>query len=729
MDSRYFVKSFTLGLAASPWIVALVILAAFAFAVYSYRRTSPPVRPPRRWTLITLRTLGVALLLMALFEPVLSLLGVNAEEPQVIVAVDNSQSMTLSGQDSSRLAEARAIAGRLGGSELGPSSSFVLFADSALPLRMPAGLDSLDASGGETRLESPFTLTADSLRLRNVRAIVLLSDGRYNSGANPLFAAEGLGIPVYAVGLGDSTEPRDLSVQQIFTNEITYLGSELPVEVRLKSAGYDGGTATVTLRDDNGVVASQQIAMAPGTNDYIATFLYKPRAEGVAKLRADIGGGGQELTDKNNSRSAFVKVKSNKRRYVLLAGGPNPDAAFIRRLLGEDKNIDVRTYIQRGTTGEFIEGKLEPGSFRETEAVVLVDFPTASTSPEAIRTVKSAVQSANLPLFLIMGSNIDVNKLKELESLLPVSFGVARGNEMQVSPDITGAGTNSPITRVRSMDAWNTLPPIFRSETGVRAKPEAEVLATTKLGSANLDDPLIVSRRLGRSRSLAVLGYGIYRWQLLGEGPQAARGEQVPGVLEDFIGNSLRWLAVRDEEKQVRIVTSKQLYNLGEPVRVLAQVYDESFNPLSDAEVAVSVQGGGRTYSLALAPSGSGRYEATLSNLPAGDYSFGGRATSGGREIGRDEGRFTIGEIGLEFLQPSMNAELLRSLAGRTGGRFYTARTSGSIAEDILANKGFSPRTVESASDYPLWNYPWVLIAALAMFTLEWTIRKRSGMM
>lgn len=722
-------NSFSFGLAASPWIVALVILAAFAFAIYSYRRTSPPVPPMRRWTLIMLRTLGIGLLLLALFEPILSSLGVNAEEPRVIVAIDDSQSMTLAGEDSTRIAEARAITARLAASSLGDGSSFILFADSAHPVALPAGLQRLDATGGETRLEAPFTLTADSLRLRNIRAIVLLSDGRYNVGANPLFAAEGLGIPVFAVGHGDSAEPRDLSVQQIFTNEITYLGTELPVEVRVKSAGYDGGAATVTLRDDNGVVASQQVALAPGTNDYTATFIYRPRAEGVAKLRADISGGGSDLTEKNNSRSAFVKVKSNKRRYVLLAGGPNPDVAFLRRLLGQDKNIDVRAFIQRGTSGEFIEGKLEPAAFRETEAVVLVDFPTASTTAEHIRLVKSAVQGTNLPVFLFMGASTDINKLKELESILPVTFTAARGNEMQVFADLTENGTNSPITRVRAMDGWASLPPVFRTETSARARPESEVLATTRLGSTKLDDPLIVSRKLGRSRSLAVLGYGVYRWQLLGEGPRVARGETVPGVLEDFIANSLRWLAVRDEEKQVRIVTSKQIYNLGEPVRVLAQVYDESFNPLSDAEVSVTVQGPEQNHTLTLAPSGSGRYEAMLSNLPAGDYSFGGRAVANGREIGRDEGRFSIGEIGLEFLQPSMNAELLRALAARTGGRFYTARTSGSLIDDITAHPGFSPRTVETQSDVPLWNIPWVLFTALALFAIEWTIRKRSGML
>lgn len=721
-------NSYTLGLAASPWIVALVIAAALAFAIYAYRRTSPPAPPLRRGTLIALRTIGIALLLFAIFEPVLSFLKVNAEEPEVIVAVDNSESMTLSGQDSARIAEARAIARRIEESQIGEASRFVMFSDSAKPLLTPIGPERLDARGGETRLEAPFTLAADSLRIRNIRAIILLSDGRYNSGANPLFAAEGLGVPVYTVGLGDSTEPRDLSVQQIFTNEVTYLGSELPVEVRVKSAGYENGSASVTLRDDNGIIATQQIALAPGTNEYTASFIYKPRSEGTAKLRADIAGAGGELTAKNNSRSYYVRVKSNKRRYVLIAGGPNPDVAFLKRLLAEDRNIEVKSFVQRGGP-EFIEGKLDATAFRDAEAIVLVDYPTAASSEEGLRLVRNAAQSGNIPLFTILGTSVDVNKMKTLESLLPITFGAQRSNEMQVFPELTESGANNPVMRVRKMEGWKELPPIFRTETSVQARPESEVLARVRIGGTALDDPLIVARKLGRSRSLAIVGHGIYRWQLLGEGPQAARGVPGAGVLEDFISNSLRWLAVRDEEKQVRIVTSKPLYNLGEAVRVLAQVYDESFNPISDAQVNVAVQGPDKAYSLALAPVGSGRYEGTLSNLPAGDYSFNGRATANGREIGSDGGRFSIGEIGLEFLQPSMNAELLRSLAGRTGGRFYTARTSGSIIDDILANKGFAPRSVESESNFPLWNYPWLLAAALAAFAIEWVIRKRSGML
>lgn len=228
---------------------------------------------------------------------------------------------------------------------------------------------------------------------------------------------------------------------------------------------------------------------------------------------------------------------------------------------------------------------------------------------------------------------------------------------------------------------------------------------------------------------MIVAGYGIFRWQLLAEGPRELRGEQSAGVLDEFIASSMRWLGTVDDERRVRIATTKQLYNLGEPVRFHAQVYDDNFDPIGDATVSVAIEGPGDPRSLTLAASGNGRYEGTLTELPSGDYSFSGRATRGGREIGRDAGRFVVGEIGLEFLQPSMNAELLRELAKRTGGRFYTARESGTLVDDIRAGSGFTPRSVETEREFALWSSPWVLAAAILAFVLEWIIRKRSGML
>ena len=718
----------SIGFSVPVWLAILIIVAGFAFAWWSYRTTLPPVSPARRRTLIALRTVGITLLLLALFELILSSVGVQTEDPLVMAAFDNSESMTLTGTGDTRIAEAKAGMEMLFESDL---------SDRILPFRVsdsvrrfsPAALDSIaSAAGPETNISALFDVASDSIRSRNLGAIVLFTDGRYNSGPNPAFEAERLGLPVFVVGLGDSVEPRDLSMEQLFTNELAYVGTEQPVQIRIRSAGYDQRTAQLVLRDDNGVVAQQQITILPGVNEYTASFLWTPKSEGTARLTASVQQFDDELTGRNNAQSSLVKVRSNKRRYLMISGSPNPDFAFLRRRLSRNPEVELVTFVQRNGSA-FLEGNLSPSSFQDAETVVLIDYPTRESKPETVAMIASAVRRGNIPLLTILGANVDYQKLATLEDLLPVRIGRSRPNESQVFTDITPTGQSHPATGFSDSGAWSRMPPIFKSETTFSIRPEAELLATARIGSSPLDEPLIVSRKLGKSRSLMITGYGIWRWDLIGEGQAAAGGREELDVLDNFAQATLRWLAVREEEQQVRIETSKEIYNLGESVRFLGQVYDESYQPLNNAEVRVRIDGPEGPTELTLAPGGSGRYEGILSNLPAGDYRFNGQATVGGETIGSDAGRFVIDEIGIEFVQTSMNVAFLRALAERTGGKFYTFDQLGTLADDIEEHRKFAPRSIERAEEWSMRESIWFLIAALACFAVEWFIRKRSGML
>ena len=362
-------------------------------------------------------------------------------------------------------------------------------------------------------------------------------------------------------------------------------------------------------------------------------------------------------------------------------------------------------------------------------AGILVDYPTSESSGAIIDMIASTIRSRKLPLLTILGANVDYEKLRRFEELLPVSIGRARLNETQVFTDITPGGQDHPATGLSDSGVWSEMPPIFRNETSFTPRPESQVLATARIGSSSLDEPLIVSRKLGNVRSLMIAGHGIWRWDLIGEGKAEAAGREQIDLLDKFAAATLRWLAVREEEKQVRIKTSKKIYNLGESVRFLGQVYDESYQPLNNADVTVRVEGPDGGTELTLVASGSGRYEGILSNLPAGDYRFTGEARVGGNSIGSDGGRFVIDEIGIEFLQTSMNVPFLRALAERTGGKFYTYDQTGSLVEDIQANKAFTPRSIEQSEEWSMRESIWFLIAALTLFSIEWFIRKRSGML
>jgi len=576
-------------------------------------------------------------------------------------------------------------------------------------------------------MDAVVAAAADSLRRSNVAALLLLSDGRFNVGTNPLYPAEALGVPLFAIGFGDTIDPRDVSIQSILTNEIVYAGTEVPVEVRVRGVGMDRGDLTVVLRVNGVNVGTKRIAVSPGESEQVLSFAYRPAKEGLARLKVEVLPVAGELTIHNNSRSAFVTVKPNRRSYLVFAGGPNPDVAFVRRNLEGDPAIHVRTFVQRGD-GRFIDGEPSPDDFADVESIVLIDFPTQGTTDAILRTIRDAVSLKGTPLLSIGGSRLDAARLKSLESVLPVTVGAPRPGEMQATPVITSAGKGSPITRLSNPEWWAALPPVYRSETPYFPRGESEVLLNGRLAGSTLEEPLVVSRRLGRNRSVAVLGYGLYRWELLGEGTAAMRGDSTIRVLGTFVANTLRWLGSADGERRVRVTAEKAVYGTGETVRLLGQVYDESFEPVADATVSVNVDGPGARVSITLAPSGSGRYEGLVGRLGPGDYALVARASQDGRLIGTDASGFSVGDLGPEFQQPTMDIGLLRAITERTGGKFYRSRESGDVVEDLRRVPSFAPRSVESRADTPLWHVPWILAAALTAFAVEWFLRKRSGM-
>lgn len=716
-----------LGFVVSIPVVIGIVAAAFATAWWSYRRTSPPVSNGRRWTLIVLRTIGIGLLLLLILEPILSYVGIRVEQPSVVIAVDESASMRLPGLDSMRSHEVASVVSMLREAFGNDRAGWIGFADSTYPLLFPLQGDTLRSDRVATRLDLPFERVGDSLRHGNVRAVVLLTDGRPTAGSSPLYVAEEVGLPVYVVGFGDSSNPRDLSVQSILTNDITYVGNEIPVEVRVRSSGATNVASTVTLRANGAIVAKRTVSLPAGDNEEIVSFTYRATQEGIVRLRADVGFVAGELTEKNNARSTFVKVRPDKRKYLLIAGGPGADVAFIRRHLERDRAVTVKTLIGRGD-GTFIEGGATASVFGGVEAVILVDFPTATTSDADLRLIRDALGTRDVPLLFVAGNRLDPGKLKVLESLLPVTVGSPRSGEMEITAHLEGPGRLSPVTAVPNIDRWDDLPPIYRSETVFAPRPEATSLVTGGIAGTSVREPLIVARSLGRNRTVAVLGYGIFRWELLAGGIKAPGPDSVPSVLDGFVSNSLRWLAAADNDRRLRVLAEKPAYGTDETIRIVAQAYDESYDPLSDARVSASVEGPNGKETVTLAPLGSGRYLATLGRRAPGEYSVLGTASVGGQVIGRDASAFSVGDLGPEFAEPAMNVELLRALAARTGGVFKTSREAASIVADIERNAGFEPRSIEESHDTPLWHVPWILAAALAAFALEWFIRKRSGL-
>jgi hypothetical protein len=411
---------------------------------------------------------------------------------------------------------------------------------------------------------------------------------------------------------------------------------------------------------------------------------------------------------------------------ALIAGSPSQDEAFIRRAMGSDKNIEIIPFIEQND-GRFYENTLNAEALKAVDCVVLVGFPTGHSNPRSLQTILDAADIQK-PFLILLSRTIDFDRLHTLDPLLPFSIENAAPGELQVFAAIPEAQQNNPILKIsntiNTVELWSKLPPVFRQQGNFRSKVESEVLATIRLQSMPLTDPFIVTRNVNKKKSLAVLGYGLWRWSMLSDA-----GNGTDQMLEHFIGNAIRWLTTQEDSRRIRVQSSKHIYTTQEAVEFTAQVYNDNFEPQDDTQVEVRVQNGSETSLIVLNALGSGQYQGAFESLREGEYKFTATVTANGAAIGADQGTFSVGGLNAEFLETRLNKPLLQQIAAQTGGQYYDADNFGSLAHDVTTMPNFNPRDVSKSAEIEIWNSRWMLALVIFIFSLEWFIRKRNGML
>lgn len=727
--------SFAIGINSPWWLVALIVLLAVAVSIWYYSKTTPPLPTLRKVLLTALRALALIAMSFVLFEPIVTFIRSLTEKPTIALLVDNSESMTIATPTSDRQKELQQAMESAGLDGLDKQLIPLSFGESVRELGNYSN-DSLKTSFNfkqqRTDIERALRYVTDNSTGRNIQSVVLVSDGSFNTGANPLYEAERLGRPVYTIGIGDTIEPKDASIQSILTNDIGYIGTVIPVNITMKIAGYADGQAKVILTDNGTQIGEQFVQVRAGQELYQLTFEYKPTQDGIRRITASVQGLSNELTNKNNAVSEYITVKSNRRIVALFAGAPSPDVSFIRQIFEADKSVIVKPFIQK-LGAEFYEGE-QPNAqvLRDAELIVMIGYPIQSTPVTSLQLINQEL-SRGKPILSVASQNLDYNKLRELEEYLPFTIQTSRPNEFSITASVNESQSGNALLRIEGNSnpnsIWNQLPPIFRTETFVKAKPESEIIAGMKMGTVNLGDPLIISRSYQRSKSISILGYGLYRWKLLGNAQESAKGRnELPDMLQILVSNSAKWLNTTDDQRQVRIRTTKKQYALGEQVQIIGNIYDATMTPLDNATVTVKVNSGNVSRDVVLSNTGNGQYTTTIEGLGNGDYTYSGTVQVSNKSIGSDGGRFSIGGLAIEYQTLRMNDGLLKAIAERTGGKYYSYTQTSSLLKDITSNRYFAERTVTLTSELSLWNMAYILGFALFCFALEWFIRKRSGL-
>ncbi|MBZ0199507.1 MAG: hypothetical protein K8H86_06545, partial [Ignavibacteriaceae bacterium] len=224
----------TFSFSAVWFIIALLLLAGYTFYVYRY--TVPPVRPVTKAALIMLRFLALLSLLFFIFEPVLTLTKINVMQPVHQFFVDNSRSIQIADGTNRKEKEIQFLDEAISSAVAGNSEFFTFGTDVN-----KTGSDSITQiklNEGSTNFSN--IISSVKKDERNIASITIVSDGVVTSGLKPLYEAEKLNIPIFTIGLGDTTVKKDVFVKNVLYNEFIYVKTQTTILAEISSHGFEG---------------------------------------------------------------------------------------------------------------------------------------------------------------------------------------------------------------------------------------------------------------------------------------------------------------------------------------------------------------------------------------------------------------------------------------------------------------------------------------------------------
>ena len=688
--------------------VVLAVLAA-VFVWRMYAATEPSVQGWRRRILTALRAFALIFVIVAIAEPVATVIGALTRTGATALLFDTSASMN-SADDPSRLVDAVRAVNRLR-------------ADEKLNIRLfgfdekiaPMGDDPPVFIGDATDIAGAVREVASD---SDIATVIVVSDGRSNSGEDPKSVSFTPSLPVHTVAVGTLSGRVDVALDRVSIPPVGRVGDSLMVDIRVKATTDRDDTFPVTISGSDGVIVAGTMTFSGGP--FAMTSLVLPlEKEGDATYAVTVTPE-QDADPENNTRTLSVRVMKSRFRVLVLSAWPSPDLGFLLRVINKDASIEPTVVIGSGTAS--VEFETWPEDSDDYDAIVVMHGGKGVFTPERARTVAGNVVAGGG--MWIIGAEALPESASALKDLLPAEF--ARNDsrtiaDMHVVPTdagkihiVVGGATDGPDT-----GEWSALPPITAAAPLTMTDTRALVLARAATTSPSAPGaPLMVTGIRG-GKIIMMPFSGMWRWRLM----LAGAGRDA-GFYDAFVLGVLRWLTTAEDLSPLVVSTNAPRYLGGEEVVFDARLYDAVSAPIEGADVWITVDSDPRTRRR-MEETKPGLYSDTARGFTPGIHRYSVEAFTGAQRYAEARGAFITDAQTIEKIDTSPDHATMASLAGQTGGLSVTASGVDSIRAAITPR--ISSERTESERNLTL--HPLIPLAIIVFLTVEWILRKKWGLL
>jgi hypothetical protein len=686
---------------ASPWLLSLCVWVgmAYAIALYFFGNSKESWSTPFKFLLASMRFIVVSLLVLMLFQPLLETIETRVEKPVVVLALDNSQSI-VSAKDSNFIQTEflnswKGIAEKLGSEyEVIP----LLFGDNVSDGNDATFSDQITHFGKLQRaIDARFSG-------RNLSALVIASDGLYNKGPHPVSNLKQLNIPVFTVGLGDTTLHRDLLISNVSANKIAYLGNNFPIRLNLEGRKAKGNSTVVSVSKNGVQLASQNVSFTSEREFKNVEFSLPADQVGIHAYTVTIQAIGNEDNLRNNTELVYIEVIDNRQKILILANAPHPDITAIAEAMRLQENYEVTVQ----TVDQFTDNV--------NKFDMLIAYQIPSLGGRGNNVVQEAYKS-KIPCWFILGAQNDFNAFNAFGSGFSLNGYQSKLSDISASlnPAFSYFSLSNEFTQ-----ALPLLPPLAVPFGNYSVAPEVQALLTQRIGKIATDVPLLGFGGTPEHRIAVLCGEGIWRWKV-----GLFQMEENHDVFNQFITQTTQFIGVKENKEKFRIQHKKNFAE-NELVYFNAELYDESFTPVLNQQVNMELKfPDNNVQSFAFSPSNTG-YQLNAGMLPPGAYSYTAKAFNGTTEFMKSGG-FTVNNISVETARTIADFQLLEQLSSSTNGKRFNATSIDDLVNEIRNRKEITSVSFEEKKVRELIDWAPLLVALLSLLSIEWFLRKWNG--
>jgi hypothetical protein len=649
--------------------------------------------------LAALRFLAFTLIAFLLLSPLVKTTGSNIEKPTLVIGIDNSASM-VTGPDSTFLRTGLPQFYEKLKSGLGKSYDLKFY---TFGQQVTA---SENTSFKESRSDiASFvgSMNADFYN-RNLGAMILLSDGIYNSGESPLYPLRNSMYPVFTVKLGDSTVKRDLIISEVNHNRYAYKGNRLPIEVKVQALEAARESTQLSVYSDGKEIFSRKIDITSANQVFNVPLIVEAGEPGLKKFTITLADITDEINTANNKREIFIEVKEMRQKIAIVAASPHPDLAAIKRALENSNNYEADLILVDNYTAKTADYSM----------FFLHQLP--SSSNQSVRLVNELIQK-KVPVMFILGGQSDLSRFNQFEAGMTLSGFNNSSNEA-----LPALNKDFPlfILTKQMEELFAVLPPLISPFANYQVSNATYILAYQKIGQITTKMPLIAFGQTADARFGFITGEGIWKWRMQDFDENANHS-----VFDDFINKSVQYLSQPDEKGKFRVYWNNY-YAENDPVEFSAWLYNEADEPITGPEVKILITNeDGKEYSYSFSTNDA-VYELSIGALPAGLYSF--RAeTDPGTGILTKTGNFVVNPLNLEDINTVADHRLLNAMADETGGASFTAGDVDNLIELIKNREDIKPVVYSRKRYTDLVDFFPLLMLLILLMGVEWFLRKFHG--